>query len=220
MTPEQFNSVHLGFTSANTRNKHPQLYIIDSIPTLTEKELSSLYTCWYMHPHSKRSSLTEFTCPLTTKTAPFWVLHALSRYQLLQHFCITLNTFHYLQFWLVLFTSESQKFMYSSDKSNCIIWQKQYSSQFINRQESKRQSGRRANALLHNHFLYIINYRKHLSCFRKLYNTMTAQVLAFLQPCDLERTPRSFKLESNCTVQYTPSLKKKIHLQSPDKQQC
>ena len=57
--------------------------------------------------------------------------------------------------------------------------------------------------LLHSHLLYIrvINHHGHFSCFMQLYNTMTAQVPASLQLNDPEWPSRSFKLESNCTVQ-------------------
>ena len=67
--------------------------------------------------------------------------------------------------------------------------------QMLNRSISAILTG-----LLYCHLPYRINHHEDLSCFMQLYNTINAQVLAFLSPCDLEWTSRSFKLESNCRV--------------------
>ena len=49
--------------------------------------------------------------------------------------------------------------------------------------------------LLHSHLPNTINHHEHLSCFKQLWNTMTAKALASPCPCDLEWTSRSFKLK-------------------------
>ena len=62
----------------------------------------------------------------------------------------------------------------------------------------------RHTGLLHSHFPSIINHYEHFSCFMKLVNRMTAQVLAFKWPCDLDWTPRLFQtgMSQLCLASY------------------
>ena len=65
--------------------------------------------------------------------------------------------------------------------------------------------------LLHGHLPYIINHHEHLSCFKQLYNKVTAQVLPFLWPCDFEYFIKvlktGLKLYSIVVSSTIPSLK-------------
>ena len=51
----------------------------------------------------------------------------------------------------------------------------------------------RHTRLLHSHPPYIITHHEHSSCFMQFFSRMTAQVLPFPWPCDLEWTWRAFE---------------------------
>ena len=90
------------------------------------------------------------------------------------------------------------KFKVSLGKQSC--WPFARVDKWKNERENATMIYIHHKGLLHSHLPYIINHKEHLSCFMQLFNRMTAQVLAFPWPCDVEWTSRSFKLESNCSL--------------------